>query len=93
MLSWYYGQLENMSIPYPYVVWSALVHGSNRVSKCAKENRMFFRLADFSGRDKSDEEKLGYLETSNEICQSCVLYLSVTHAAEQNGNRERLYFV
>lgn len=81
---------ESISIPYPYVVWSALVHGSNRVSKCAKENHMGFRLAGFSGIDKSDAEKLGYLETSNEICQSCALCLSVTCAAEQN--RETLYF-
>ena len=91
MLSWYYGQLESISIPYPYVVWSALVYGSNRISKCAKEYHMVFMLAGFSGIDKS--EKLGYLETNNVICQSCALHLSVTHAAEQNDSRERLCFV
>lgn len=46
-----YAQLGNASSPY--VVWSALIHGSNRVSKCAKENHMFFRLAGFSYTDKS----------------------------------------
>lgn len=69
------------------------MHGNNRVSKCAKKNHMGFRLAGFSSIDKSDEEKLGNVETSNEICQSCVLHLSVTCVAEQNYGREGLYFV
>lgn len=66
------------------------MHGSNRVSKRAKENHMVFRLAGFSGIDKPDEEKLGYLETRNGIWQSCALHLNVTHAAEQNDSRETL---
>lgn len=54
-----------------------------RVSKCAKENHMVFRLAGFSGIDKSDEEKLGYLETSNDIYQSRALHLSVICVTEK----------
>lgn len=69
------------------------MHGSNRVSKCAEENHMVLGLAGFSAIDNSDGEKLGYLETGNEICQSCVLHLSVACAAEQKDSRESLLCV
>lgn len=78
MLNRYYGQLESISTPYPYVVWSVLVLRSNRVSKCAEESHMFFGLAGFSGIDKFDEEKLHIWKLVMRSINS-VLYTSLQH--------------